>query len=100
MPPILTQRAFLKTTATSFFFFADQAHEARRGTVVGVFSAVFLIGNSGGAFVFGYVAHRFGYGVMWSTLTVLLLAGAVLRLGQRDELGGGLRPPPSDAPRA
>jgi MFS family permease len=64
---------------------ADQAHETRRGAVIGVFSAVFLIGNSGGAFVFGYVAHRFGYGVTWSALTVLLLAGAVLSLGLRDD---------------
>ena len=64
---------------------ADQAHEARRGTVIGVFSAVFLIGNSGGAFLFGYVAHRFGYGVMWSALAALLLAGAVLSLGLSDQ---------------
>jgi MFS family permease len=63
---------------------ADQAHETRRGTVVGVFSAVFLIGNSGGAFVFGYVAHRFGYGLMWSTLALLLLAGAIVSLGLPD----------------
>ncbi len=63
---------------------ADQAHEARRGTVVGVFSAVFLVGNSGGAFAFGWVAHRFGYGVMWSTLAVLLLVGALLSIGLRE----------------
>ncbi len=60
---------------------ADQAHEARRGTVVGVFSAVFLVGNSSGAFAFGWVAHHLGYGVMWSVLTVLLFAGALLSLG-------------------
>jgi MFS family permease len=60
---------------------ADQAHETRRGAVIGVFSAVFLIGNSGGAFLFGYVAHHFGYGAMWSTLAALLLAGAILSLG-------------------
>lgn len=63
---------------------ADQAHETRRGAVIGVFSAVFLVGNSGGAFLFGYVAHRFGYGVMWSTLAALLLAGAVLSVGLPD----------------
>jgi MFS family permease len=63
---------------------ADQAHEARRGTVIGVFSAVFLVGNSGGAFLFGYVAHRLGYGVMWSMLTALLVAGALLSLGLRE----------------
>ena len=60
---------------------ADQAHEARRGAVVGVFSAVFLAGNSGGAFAFGWVAHHLGYGVMWSVLAVLLFAGALLSLG-------------------
>jgi len=60
---------------------ADQAHEARRGTVIGVFSAVFLIGNSGGAFLFGHVAHHLGYGVTWSALASLLLIGALLSLG-------------------
>jgi MFS family permease len=64
---------------------ADQAHEARRGTVIGVFSAVFLIGNSGGAFVFGGVAHRFGYAVTWSALAGILLLGALLSLGLRDD---------------
>lgn len=64
---------------------ADQAHEARRGTVIGVFSAVFLIGNSGGAFVFGGVAHRFGYGATWSALTALLLVGALLSFGLHDD---------------
>jgi MFS family permease len=64
---------------------ADQAHEARRGTVIGVFSAVFLIGNSGGAFLFGGVAHRLGYAIMWSVLTTLLLVGALLSLGLHDE---------------
>jgi MFS family permease len=60
---------------------ADQAHEARRGTVVAVFSAVFLVGHSSGAFLFGWVAHRVGYAVMWSILSALLLAGAVVSLG-------------------
>jgi MFS family permease len=60
---------------------ADQAHIARRGTVIGVFSAVFLVGNSGGAFAFGWVAHRFGYAATWSTLAGLLLAGALVSLG-------------------
>jgi MFS family permease len=66
---------------------ADQAHETRRGAVIGVFSAVFLIGSSGGAFLFGYVAHRFGYAVMWSTLAALLLIGAILSLGLPDHRG-------------
>jgi MFS family permease len=59
---------------------ADQAAEARRGAVVGVFSGVFLVGNAGGAFVFGYVAHALGYGVMWGLVAALLLAGAGLSL--------------------
>jgi predicted MFS family arabinose efflux permease len=49
--------------------------EARRGGVVGIFSAVFLVGNALGSMVFGYVAHGLGYSVMWATLTALLAAG-------------------------
>jgi MFS family permease len=88
--PVLFMAGLVSGAAHGFLYpglaalVADQAHEARRGTVIGVFSAVFLIGNSGGAFVFGYVAHRLGYGPMWSTLTALLLAGAILSLGLRD----------------
>jgi MFS family permease len=62
---------------------ADQAAEARRGAVIGIFSAVFLVGNASGAFLFGYVAHALGYGYMWSLLTAILLAGAGLSLGLR-----------------
>jgi MFS family permease len=56
----------------------DVTPEASRGSVVGIFSAVFLVGNALGSMVFGYVAHGLGYAVMWSTLTFLLLAGFVL----------------------
>jgi MFS family permease len=56
----------------------DVTPEARRGSVVGIFSAVFLVGNALGSMVFGYVAHGLGYAVMWSALTLLLLAGFVL----------------------
>jgi MFS family permease len=56
----------------------DVTPEARRGGVVGIFSAVFLVGNALGSIVFGYVAHGLGYGVMWSTLTLLLAAGFLL----------------------
>jgi MFS family permease len=63
----------------------DQAPPARRGTVVGVFSGVVLVGNAGGAFVFGYVAHVIGYGAMWAVLTALLLAGAGLSLRLPDD---------------
>ncbi|MBI4246567.1 MAG: MFS transporter [Candidatus Rokubacteria bacterium] len=66
---------------------ADQASETRRGAVVGVFSAVFLAGHAGGAFVFGYVTHAIGYGLMWSALTAVLLAGAGLSLRLTDRAG-------------
>ena len=56
---------------------ADQAPEHRRGFVIGVFSAMFLIGQTSGAFLFGYVAHGLGYGLMWTILTGILLIGAV-----------------------
>jgi MFS family permease len=70
---------------------ADHAPEARRGTVIGVFSAVFLIGNSGGAFLFGGVAHHFGYVALWSILAGLLFAGALVSLGLHDGPGRGRR---------
>jgi ATP-binding cassette subfamily B protein len=79
--PILFVAGLVSGAAHGFLYpglaalVADQAHEARRGTVIGVFSAVFLIGNSSGAFLFGGVAHRFGYGVTWSALAALLLVG-------------------------
>ena len=61
----------------------DVTPEARRGGVVGIFRAVFLVGNALGSIPFGYVAHGLGYGVMWSTLTLLLVVGFLLafRLG-------------------
>lgn len=58
----------------------DEAPAERRGSVVGMFSAVFLVGNAGGAFAFGYVTHAVGYGFMWTILTALLLAGAGVSL--------------------
>jgi len=64
----------------------DVTPEARRGGAVGIFSAVFLVGNAVGSIAFGHVAHRFGYRVMWSVLTALLAAGFALsfrlRLGR------------------
>jgi MFS family permease len=59
---------------------ADLAPPTRRGAVVGVFSGVFLVGNAGGAFAFGFVIHAIGYAYAWSLLTALLLAGAGLSL--------------------
>jgi MFS family permease len=84
--PILVVAGLMAGGAHGFLYpglaalVADQAAEARRGAVVGVFSGVFLVGNAGGAFVFGYVAHALGYGVMWSLVAALLLAGAGLSL--------------------
>lgn len=68
---------------------ADQAAETRRGAVVGVFSAVYLTGNAAGAFVFGYVTHALGYGLMWTVLAAVLLAGAGISLRLRDPVAAG-----------
>jgi MFS family permease len=58
----------------------DHTPETRRGVVVGIFSAVFLAGQTTGAFIFGYVTHAIGYAFMWSALTSLLFLGAALAL--------------------
>lgn len=63
----------------------DRAAPVHRGTVVGVFSAVFLAGHAAGAIVFGGVVHAIGYGSMWSLLAALLLAGAGLSLRLRGD---------------
>ena len=56
----------------------DLTPPERRAAVVGVFSAMFLVGHAAGAMGFGGVAHVFGYGVLWAALAVLLLGGAAL----------------------
>jgi MFS family permease len=53
----------------------DVTPERRRGSAVGIFSSVFLVGNAMGAIVFGYVAHGLGYAPMWGLLVALLTAG-------------------------
>jgi MFS family permease len=58
----------------------DRTPESRRAAVVGVFSAMFLAGQTLGAFLFGYVAHAADYATMWWALSVLLLVGAVVSL--------------------
>lgn len=84
--PVLVLAGLMSGAAHGFLYpalaalVADQAPPARRGAVVGVFSAVFLVGNAGGAFAFGYVANALGYASMWGLLTALLLAGAALSL--------------------
>ncbi|MBI2218289.1 MAG: MFS transporter [Candidatus Rokubacteria bacterium] len=64
---------------------ADRAPEARRAAVVGVFSAVFLVGQTAGAFAFGYVAHALGYAALWTILTSLLVLGSLLSFGLAGE---------------
>jgi MFS family permease len=88
--PVLVVAGLMSGGAHGFLYpglaaiVADHAPEARRGAVVGVFSAVFLVGNAGGASAFGYVAHGIGYASMWGLLTALLLAGAGLSLRLAD----------------
>lgn len=79
--PFLFLAGLLAGSAHGFLYPAlaallmDVTPEARRGSVVGIFSAVFLVGSALGSMVFGYVAHGLGYAVMWSALTFLLAAG-------------------------
>jgi MFS family permease len=61
----------------------DQAPDARRAAVIGVFSAMQLVGQTAGAVAFGYVAHDFGYAIMWAVLAALLSIGSVLSVGLR-----------------
>ena len=68
----------------------DVTPEGRRGSAVGAFGSVFLVGNALGAMAFGYVAHGWGYRVMWSALAALLLAGFLTSLRLRV---GGARAP-------
>ena len=56
----------------------DYAPAARRAAIIGVFSAMWLVGQTGGAVAFGYVAHHLGYTPTWTALTLVLLIGAVL----------------------
>jgi MFS family permease len=52
----------------------------RRAAVVGIFSAMFLTGQTAGAFTFGWIANSAGYGSMWAALTALLLVGCLVAL--------------------
>ncbi len=86
--PFLFAAGFMAGGAHGFLYPAlsallmDVTPERRRGSAVGTFSSVFLVGNALGSIAFGYVAHGFGYRVMWTALTVLLVTGflASLRL--------------------
>jgi MFS family permease len=59
---------------------ADDAPAERRGAVIGVFSALFLCGNAGGAFSFGWLAHALGYPPMWMAVSALILVGALISM--------------------
>jgi MFS family permease len=95
--PFLFLAGFLAGSAHGFLYpglsalLMDVTPEGRRGRAVGIFSSVFLVGNALGAVVFGYVAHGLGYGIMWSALTVLLVAGFLWSLRLR--VGGPARAP-------
>jgi MFS family permease len=71
----------------------DRAPPIRRAAVVGVFSAMFLVGQTGGAFLFGWIAQTEGYGIMWALLTAFMLFGALLSL----RLPGAPTAPPPPA---
>jgi MFS family permease len=60
---------------------ADGAPPARRGAVIGMFSALFLCGQAGGAFAFGAFAHALGYPLMWTVLAASVVIGAVVSMG-------------------
>jgi MFS family permease len=82
--PFLFLAGFLAGGAHGFLYPAmsallmDVTPERRRGSAVGIFSSVVLVGNTVGAVVFGYVAHGLGYGAMWSALALLLTIGFLL----------------------
>jgi MFS family permease len=59
----------------------DLTPPARRATAVGAFSAMFLLGQTAGAVMFGAVAHALGYAALWTILAMLLLIGAALAVG-------------------
>jgi MFS family permease len=82
--PFLFLAGFLAGGAHGFLYPAmsallmDVTPERRRGSAVGIFSSVFLVGNTSGAVAFGYVAHGFGYPAMWSALSAVLVGGFLL----------------------
>ena len=88
--PVLFLAGLLAGGAHGFLYPAlaalvtDATPPARRAAVVGVFSAVMLVGQTAGAFTFGYVANALGYGSMWALLTALLLLGGLVSLRLRE----------------
>jgi len=84
--PVLFLAGLLSGAAHGFLYpglaalVVDRTPHHRRATVIGVFSAMFLVGQAGGAFTFGYVAHALGYASMWSVLAAGLLFGSAISL--------------------
>ena len=84
--PVLFLAGLLSGAAHGFLYpglaalITDQAPAGRHGVVVGIFSSVFLTGQTAGALVFGVVTHVVGYAFMWTLLTSLLFAGFTLSL--------------------
>jgi MFS family permease len=85
--PVLFLAGLLSGGAHGFLYpglaalVTDVAPPARRAAAVGTFSAMFLLGQAAGAFLFGWVAHGLGYAPMWTVLACTLLAGAALSMG-------------------
>jgi MFS family permease len=84
--PVLFVAGLLSGAAHGFLYpglaalVTDTTPSERRGAVVSIFSAMFLVGQTLGAFTFGWIAHAAGYGVMWAGLTALLLVGCLVSL--------------------
>jgi MFS family permease len=84
--PVLFISGLLSGGAHGFLYpglaalITDTAPDDRRASIVGVFSAVMLLGQTSGAFLFGYVTHALGYGSMWWILTMLLLIGSAFSM--------------------
>jgi len=76
----------------------DVTPEPRRGSAVGIFSSVFLVGNALGAMVFGSVAHGLGYAFMWAVLAALLVAGSLWSLRMRPGPPRAMRALPAAQP--
>jgi MFS family permease len=84
--PVLFVSGLLSGGAHGFLYpglaalITDTAPDDRRASIVGVFSAVMLLGQTIGAFLFGYVTHELGYAFMWWMLTMLLIMGSAFSM--------------------
>jgi MFS family permease len=84
--PILFLAGLVSGAAHGFLYpglaalVTDLTSNDRRATAVGVFSSMFLLGQTLGAVAFGAVAHALGYASMWWILTMLLLIGSAISM--------------------